>query len=87
MKKYLWIGCAILLPLLSSGESSEQGAESDEPCAKETETTESPNRCGLGPPKDSALVDERAVRENEYRELELRRQLNTTADVDMPDDI
>jgi|TARA_B110000977_G_C10887765_1_gene420141 hypothetical protein len=87
MKKHLWLGCAILFPLLSWGESFEQGGQPDEPCGKKTETTESPNRCSQGPPKDAVVVGGRAVGEKEYRELELRRQLNTTADVDMPDDI
>ena len=87
MKKYLWLACVILFPLLSSGESSEQGVESGEPCGSEAEPTESQNDCSQGPSIESTVVSGKAVRENEYRELELRRQLNTTADVDMPDDI
>lgn len=87
MKKYLWLACVILFPLLSSGESSEQELESDELCDKDAEPTKTQDRCSREPSIDSTVVSGRAVRENEYRELELRRQLNTTADVDMPDDI
>ena len=67
--------------------SSHGSCELESACNGSKTNSELPSDCNQNQEKEATAKDEREINENDYSELELRRKLTTTADVDMPDDI